>query len=81
MTLKIDRSDALRLCMACTMAAQVCRNNALSCDTDDERAAMHESSARSWERRRDEIKMQIAAWDEKHKPVPHFMHLDSDQNI
>lgn len=68
MTLKIDRSDALRLCMACTMAAQVCRNEALSCDTDDERAAMHESSSRSWERRRDEIRKQIDEWDAKHPP-------------
>lgn len=68
MNLKIDRSDALRLCLACTMAAQVCRNNALSCDTDDERAAMHESSARSWERRRDEIRKQIDEWDAKHPP-------------
>lgn len=68
MTLKIDRSDALRLCMACTMAAQVCRNNALSCDTDDERAAMHESSARSLERRRDEIRKQVDEWDAKHPP-------------
>lgn len=68
MTLKIDRSDALRLCMACTMAAQACRNGALSCDTDDELAAMHESSARSWERRRDEIRKQIDEWDAKHPP-------------
>lgn len=68
MNLKIDRLDALRLCMACTMAAQVCRNEALSCDTDDERAAMHESSARSWERRRDEIRKQVDEWDAKHPP-------------
>ena len=68
MNLKIDRSDALRLCMACTMAAQVCRNEALSCETDDERAAMHESSARSWERRRDEIRKQVDEWDAKHPP-------------
>ena len=68
MTLKIDRSEALRLCMACTLAAQVCRNNAVSCDTDDERAAMHESSARNWERRRDEIRKQVDEWDAKHPP-------------
>ena len=68
MTLKIDRSEALRLCMACTLAAQICRNNACSCDADEEAAEMHERSAKTWEKRRDEIRKQVDEWDAKHPP-------------
>ena len=65
MTLKIDKSEALRLCMACTMAAQICRGNAIECG-DPERAALHEESAKSWERRREEIRKQVKDWEENH---------------
>ena len=52
--------------MACTLAAQICRNNACSCDADEEAAEMHERSAKKWEKRRDEIKKQVDEWDAKH---------------
>ena len=66
MTLKIDRSHACKLSMACLAVAQQFDAEAESPETTPERREICKSSAEMWYSLREEVRAGIAAWDEKH---------------
>lgn len=67
MTLKIDRSHACGLSMACLQVAIMLENEANDPETSEDRKEIAQRSAEMWYALRDEVREQIAAWDEKYK--------------
>lgn len=67
MTLKIDRQHACKLSTACLTVAQMLEREAADPETTAERREIAQRSAEMWYALRDEVREQIAAWDEKYK--------------
>lgn len=68
MTLKMDRSHVCKLSTACLAVAQMLENEANDPNTSADRKEIALRSAKMWHDLREEVREQIAAWDEKHKP-------------
>lgn len=67
MNLKIDRSHACKLSMACLFCAQSLKQEAADPNTSADRKEIAQSSAQMWYDLREEVRAQIEAFDEKHK--------------
>lgn len=67
MNLKMDRSRVCKLSVACLAAAQMLENEANDPATSADRKEIALRSAKMWYDLREEVRGQIAAWDEKHK--------------
>ena len=65
MTLKLDRSKANRLSMACLMIAQSLEREVFDPETNADRREIAKSSAAMWHALRDEIRVQIDEFDRK----------------
>ena len=69
MRITIDRSDALKLCMACTELEghyKAVQQNVIDTHGDLELYARAAGSASMWSRIRENIRKQVDAWDQKH---------------
>lgn len=66
MTIKIDRSDACKLMLACTALSQSLKRESIDENVTEDRRIKAASSAGMYDRLHDVLKESIEAWDAKH---------------
>lgn len=67
MNIKMDRSHVCKLSAACLAVAQMLEREANDPETTADRKEIAQRSAKMWHDLREEVRKQIAAWDEKHQ--------------